>query len=248
MRLAVLALALAACGSAHHATGDGGAGRADAPFGPGSGRDAAAPGDGPGGMRDAPGVADAAGAGSDAAADASGGTGVITGGPCASGAPGQAAYRITWIDAGGQAQVEYDVDGLPDHSRDHAGAYGYQIGFTPEFVDPYLGDGGLQLDDSDFVDLEISTAGVATITQATLAIYGRSFDVTTSGSFNWQTFVGTGSSPIDSVSNVAPYQWYSADMTTELAPDDAMTLIRIKAGPSSGVLVVNQIELCLVAS
>jgi hypothetical protein len=175
-------------------------------------------------------------------------SGVITGGPCMSGAAGATAYRIRWANGGGTAYPVYEVDGLPDHSRDHAGAFGYQIGFTPSFVDPFLGDGGLQLDGSDFVDLEITTAGVSTITSATLAIYGRSYNTTTSGSFNWQTFVGVGEAPTDLVSNVAPYAWYRADMTTEIAPSDPMTLIRIKAGPSSDALVVNRIELCMQAS
>jgi hypothetical protein len=183
----------------------------------------------------------------DAAIDAAS-TGIISGGPCRSGAPGAAAYRVHFANASGTAYVVYDVDGLPDHSRDHAGAYGYQIGFTPSFVDPFLGDGGLELGSDDFVDLELTTVGVSQITSATLAIYGRSYDVTTNGSFNWQTFVGYGEAPTDLVSNVPPYAWYAADMTTEIAPSDASTLIRIKAGPSSGVLVVNQIELCLQAS
>jgi hypothetical protein len=173
---------------------------------------------------------------------------VITGGPCLSGTMGQTAYRIRWSNAGGHAQAVYEVNGLPDHSRDHAGAYGYVIGFQSSFVDMFLGSGGLQLDGSDFVDLEITTAGVSHITSATLSIYGRSYNTTASGSFNWQTFVGTGTSPTNSVSNVAPYAWYSADMTTEIAPNDPMTLIRIKAGPSSGALVVNRIELCMRAS
>jgi hypothetical protein len=241
---AVVALfALAACDRvrpAQQADGGGPGGHQDAPIGPG--RDSSSGGgDSGGGMHDAMGGADA-----HVFHDAA--PGVISGGPCASGAAGQTAYRIRWENAGGEAQVVYLVDGLPDHTRDHAAAYGYQIGFTPSFVDPFLGDGGLGLDDSDFVDLEITTAGVSTITSATLSIYGRSYDTTTSGSFNWQTFVGTGASPTDSVSNVAPYQWYSADMTTEIAPEDSNTLIRIKAGLSSDSLVVNQIELCLVAS
>jgi hypothetical protein len=200
--------------------GDGGGGR-DGGGGGGSGSDA-------GGARDAM-------------------VGVISGGPCASGGAGAAAYRISWANAQGSAYVVYEVDGLPDHSRDHAAAYGYQIGFTASYVDPFLAEGGVQLDDSDFIDLEISTVGVSAIDGATLAIYGRSFDTTTSGSFNWQTFVGTGSSPTDSVSNVAPYAWYAADITTELAAGDGNTLIRIKAGPSSDVLVVHRIELCMQA-
>ena len=244
---------LAACGNARPHNGDDAA-IGDAPGG--GGRDARSTHDAPGtGGRDAAGhdgggTHHDGGSGGDAArsgGDASGG-GVITGGPCASGMPGATAYRIKWTNGNGTAYVEYEVDGLPDKSRDKAGAYGYQIGFTPSFVDPFLGPGGLQLDGSDFVDLEISTVGIASISNATLSIYGRSFDTTTSGSFNWQTFVDTGQTPTDSVSNVAPYAWYSGDMTTALAPNDSGALIRIKAGPSSGVLVVNQIELCVTAS
>ena len=172
--------------------------------------------------------------------------GVITGGPCLSGAPGATAYRIRWT-GGGTAQVVYEVNGLPDHTRDHAGAYGYQVGFTPAFVDTFLGVGGLQLDGSDFVDLQLTTAGLATITSAKLSIFGRSYNTTASGSFTWQTFDGVGATPASSVSNAAPYRWYAGDMTTELSPGDAGVLIRIKAGPASGSLVVNRIELCLEA-
>ena len=257
--LACLVLALAACGHTHGGTAsDAAPGARDAASGGGldamrPGSDAALPGDGASASGDAgdagAGGLDAGLAGNDAAiggADAGGG--VLTGGPCLSGAPGQTAYRIRWIDGGGTAEVSYEVDGLPDTSRDHAGAYGYEIGFTPSFVDPYLGDGGVQLDDSDFIDLELSTAGLSSITKATLSIYGRSYDTTASGSFSWQTFVGTGATDVDAVSNVAPYQWYSADMTTEITPGDPMVLIRIKAGPASDSLVVNRVELCLQAS
>lgn len=174
--------------------------------------------------------------------------GVITGGPCLSGAPGATAYRIRWAGSGSTAYVVYEVHGLPDGSRDHAGAYGYQIGYTPQFVDPFLGEGGLLLDGSSFVDLELSTVGVSQITSAHLAIYGRSFHTTTSGSFHWQTFDGVGAAPTNLVSNVAPYAWYSAEMTTELSPGDDGVLVRIEAGPSSGTLVVHRIELCIDAS
>ncbi len=180
--------------------------------------------------------------------DATTTTGVITGGPCLSGAAGATAYRIRWADSGGTAYPVYEVDGLPDHSRDMAGAYGYEIGFTASFVDMFLGEGGVQLDDSDFIDLEISTAGVSQISLATLSIYGRSYSVDTDGSFNWQTFDGTGATPDDFVSNVAPYSWWSADMTTEIMPGDSGVLIRVKAGPGSDALVVNRIELCLSAT
>lgn len=174
--------------------------------------------------------------------------GVITGGPCSSGAAGAAAYRIRFANSGGTASVVYEVNGLPDKTPDHAGAYGYQIGFTPSYVDPFLAQGGLQLDSSSFVDLELSTIGVAQITKATLSVYGRSFNTTASGSFNWQTFDDTGSTATNSVSNAAPYAWYSGDMTSAISPGDDGVRIRIKAGPGSGALVVNKIELCLQAS
>jgi hypothetical protein len=251
VKVAVAAvIVLAACGHPRDTQGGGDApgGYRDARTADDSGaRDATGGGgDGGGGSDGGGGGSDAQTGGHDAGRDAP--SGPITGGPCASGAAGAAAYRIRFANAQGQAYVVYEVDGLPDKSRDHAGAYGYQIGFTPSFVDPFLGDGGLQLDDSDFVDLEITTAGIASISNATLAIYGRSFDTTTDGSFNWQTFVDTGSTPTDFVSNVPPYVWYRADMTTAIAAGDANTLIRIKAGPSSNVLVVNRIELCMQAS
>jgi hypothetical protein len=253
MRLARLAAvaALAACANGSDTGGDGdddgGGGAIDAaPEGTGDG--APGPDGAPGDLDASPGDVDAASpdASVEPAPDAS--VGVITGGPCLSGAPGATGYRIRWADGGGTAYVVYEVNGLPDTSNDHAGAYGYQIGFTPSFVDPFLAEGGLLLDSSDFVDLELSTVGISQITTASLSIYGRSFNTTTSGSFNWQTFDGTGSSPTNSVSNVAPYAWYSADMTTEISPGDGGVLIRIKAGPSSGSLVVNRIELCLEAT
>jgi len=173
---------------------------------------------------------------------------VLTGGPCVSGATGATAIRIGWVDGGGQAMVQYDVEGLPDTSQDMAGVYGYQIGFTPQYVDPYLAQGGVGVDSSDFIDIAMTTAGITSITSATLSIYGRSYDTTASGSFNWQTFDGTNATPVDFVSNSAPYQWYSADMTTEIGPGENNVLVRIKAGLSSGALVVNQVEICMVAN
>ena len=174
--------------------------------------------------------------------------GIIGGGPCSSGASGGTAFRIKFVNGGGTATVRYEVDGLPDKSRWKAGAYGYSIGFTPSFVNPYLGEGGLQLDGSDFVDVEISTKGISSIRSATLAIYGRSYDTTTSGSFNWRTFTDVGATPTDFVSNVAPYAWYGYDATSAFTPGDGGVLLRIKAGPSSGSLVVNKIELCMDAT
>jgi hypothetical protein len=173
--------------------------------------------------------------------------GIITGGPCISGQAGKAAYRVKWAKSGSTAYVMYEVNGLPTKTPDKTGAYGYQIGFTPSYVDPFLAEGGLQLDGSDFVDIEISTIGVATISSAKIAIYGRSFNTTASGSFNWQTFDDVGTTATNFVSNVAPYAWYAGDATTAIRPGKNI-LIRLKAGPSSGALVVNRIEICVQAT
>ena len=62
------------------------------------------------------------------------------------------------------------------------------------------------------------------------------------------TFTGSGSTPLNYVSNVTPYRWYSADATTDLDPDDGGILLRIKAGGGSGSLVVNRLELCIDGS
>jgi hypothetical protein len=186
--------------------------------------------------------------GSDAGGGADAPIGVITGGPCLSGQPGQTAYRMRWGQSGSSAYPIYEVNGLPDKSRDKTGAYGYVIGFTASYVDPFLAQGGLQLNGSSFVDIELSTMGISSIQSAKLALYGRSFNTTASGSFNRQTFDGTGSTPTNAVSNVAPYAWYAGDMTTELTPGDNGVLLRIKAGPNSGALVVNRIELCMQAN
>ena len=56
-----------------------------------------------------------------------------------------------------------------------------------------------------------------------------------------------GETPRDFVSNSAPYQWYPADMLSEIHAGDGRVLIRVKAGPPSGSLVVNRLELCLEA-
>lgn len=176
-------------------------------------------------------------------------TGPITGGPCMSGATGQTAYRVRWAGGSGASSTAYpvyEVNGLPDHTPDHVGSYGYQIGFVPRYEDVFLAQGGLVLGSSNFVDIDLSTEGLASIESITLSIYGRSFN--TSGSFNWQTFEDVGAAPQDLVSNSAPYEWYSADATGMMSPGNGGVKLRIKAGPSSGVLVVNRIEICMEAN
>jgi len=248
MRHVWLACLLIACGRAGNANqGDDGGGDDD------DRRDAATGDDGSttGGDGSTTGGDGGTSDGSVTGADAVGGgdapVGIITGGPCLSGQAGKTAYRIRWIKSGSTATVSYEVNGLPTKTPDKTGAYGYQIGFTPSFVDPFLAEGGLQLDGSDFVDIEFSTIGITSITSAKLAIYGRSFNTTASGSFNWQTFDDVGATATNFVSNVAPYQWYAGDVTTAVRPNKNV-LLRIKAGPNSGSLAVNRIELCMQAN
>ena len=248
----VLALAIAAVGCARGVDGRGGGGASDLGVGAGGNGEASDLGAavdfaGGSGAQDL-----ATGGGADLAIGSGGAQdlatgGVITGGPCLSGASGATGIRVRWVDSGGTATVQYEAFGMPDHSREKVGAYGYQIGFTPSFVDPFLGDGGLLLDGSDFVDVELSGVGIASIGSATLAIYGRSYDTTTSGSFSWQSFSDSGATTDGFVSNVAPYRWYAADIGNTVAPGDGGVRVRIKAGPSSEALVVHRIEICLAA-
>jgi len=115
------------------------------------------------------------------------------------------------------------------------------------FRDPFLGEGGLDLSGSTFIDVELSTAGLRPVRNATLAVYGRSYNTTTSGSFTWMSFSGSGASPYGGVSNSAPYRWYTADATTALPAGDSGTLLRIQAGPPSGSLIVSRVEICFDA-
>jgi hypothetical protein len=184
----------------------------------------------------------------DAALPPDAATGIITGGPCLSGAAGATASRIQWLTGGGTAYLDYEVHGLPDTSRYKAGAYSMNFNYTPAYVDTYLAQGGLQLSGTVFVDIELSTLGLSQIDSATLSIYGRSYNTTASGSFTWQTWDGLGAAPTNLVANSAPYEWYTADMTTEISPGDDGVLLRIRAGPSSNALVVNRIEICMDAS
>lgn len=173
-------------------------------------------------------------------------TGPVSGGPCISGSTGATAFRVRWTDGGGgRPSLDYEVHGLPDKMRWKVAVYGYVIGFTPKFVDPFLGSGGVALDSSSFIDVELSTVGVSRISRVTLSVFGRSYSTGSSGSFNWITFTGGGATALNFVSNVAPYRWYSADATADIPPSDGRILLRIKAGGSSNSLVVNRLELCI---
>lgn len=171
-------------------------------------------------------------------------SGPISGGPCMSGAPGATALRIRFYSSGGKVLVSYEKWGLPDASRQKAGIYGYTIGYTPSWDG--WGEGGLLLNSSNFVDIELSTVGLSSISKSTLSLYGHSY--TSTGSFSWQTFDGSGATPPNSMSGMITHAWSSGDATAAFPPAKGGALLRIKAGPSSNSLVVNRIELCMQAS
>lgn len=167
-------------------------------------------------------------------------------GGCVSGAAGTRAVRFRWegSGAGSTAYVRYEANDLPDTSRWRVTANSRSIGYRPVFDDVFLGEGGLDFGGTVFMDVELSTVGLASLGAVTIAVYGRSFNTTSSGSFTWQTFDGTGAAPRDLVANSAPYEWYLADATTEFSPGDDGVLLRLYPGPSSGRLVVNRVEIC----
>jgi hypothetical protein len=172
-----------------------------------------------------------------------GGGGTGGAGVCLSGATGARVVRFRWTGSGtgSTASVVYEANTLPDTSRWHVSAS------ASVFVDTALANGGLDLEGTVFMDIEISTAGLSAIDGATIAIFGRSYNVTTSGSFTWQTIAGTGAAPTNLVSNVPPYRWYQANATAEIRPGQAGALIRMRAGPSSNALAVNRVEICFDA-
>ena len=173
-----------------------------------------------------------------------------TGGGCVSGASGTHVVRFRWrgSGAGSTAYVDYETNTLPDTSRWRVTANSRSIGYRPVFDDVFLGEGGLDLEGTAFIDVELSLSGLSSLRGVTLAIYGRSFNTTASGSFEWQTFDGTGAARWGLVANSAPYEWYGADATTEFTAGDAGVLLRIHPSGPSGALIVNRVEVCFDAS
>ncbi len=170
-------------------------------------------------------------------------------GGCVSGAVGTHVARFRWTGStsGSRASVSYEANTLPDRSRWRVTANSRSIGYTPVFSDPFLGEGGLELATTAFIDVELSTVGLSRIAGVTLALYGRSFNTGASGSFAWQTFAGTGAAPSGLVANSAPYRWYRADATAAFDPGNGSLLLRITPGPPSGALIVSRFEVCFDA-
>ncbi len=182
--------------------------------------------------------------GADAVVDA----GLPTGG-CVSGAVGTYVARFRWTGSGSgsRASVSYEANTLPDHARWRVTANSRSIGYTPVYDDTFLAGGGIALSGTTFIDVELSTAGIASLSNVTIAIFGRSFNTTASGSFAWQTFDGTGAAPSGLIANSAPYEWYRADATRAFAPGNGSVLLRITPGPPSGSIIVSRVEVCFDA-
>ena len=178
----------------------------------------------------------------DGASDAT--TGVVTGGPCASGATGATLVRVRFDDVGGAAEVVYEADGTPDHSG-LVGVYGYMPGFTPPYYDD-IGGGGLRLDSNDFIDLSASTAAITNLQSATLSIYGSG--IGGASGFGWQSPQGTGMTTTSFVGVTLPYTWYSADVTAALQVGISHALLRIKTLASQNGIIVAKLELCVAAT
>lgn len=170
--------------------------------------------------------------------------GRVTGGPCLSGANGSTAFRVLWTDDKGTPIPKTEKLGLPDPSHFSASTFTGPGGKTPEYDDPYFG-GGVAIDSTNGVDIALSTRGLPHVRSARLAVLARSFDTSTSGSFEWRTNMAVGTTPAGGISNGSPYEWTTADITAALSPDTADELIRITPGPPSLSLVIARVELCL---
>ncbi len=167
-------------------------------------------------------------------------------GDCISGATGTHAVRFSWQGNGpnSTAWVDYETNELPDTSRWHVGAYSQSFSYSPVYTDTFLAEGGLELSGTVFIDVELSTDGLGPLNKVTIAVYGRSFNTTSPGSFSWQTFSGSGATPSGFVHNSAPYEWYRAEATAALPAGDDGILLRLEAGPPSNSLVVHSVEIC----
>jgi hypothetical protein len=163
--------------------------------------------------------------------------------PCkAPGATGFAAFRFKYV---GSTSASVEVFGLPDRSNFEA-----VPAYATSFVDVMNG-GGINIAGGNWLLIRYSVVGLSRISGATLSIYGRSYSVSSSGSFEaWSPIYGGKSTPANSFSNAWPYRWSSLDFTGLVAIGDppGLTGIRLYARPGSSNLVINTVELCIDGS
>jgi hypothetical protein len=175
------------------------------------------------------------------AADASGSNEAGRHTPCTNGS-GWVAWRFHYNPNEPGTQAHLDLYDLPDASNWEANPV-----FSTSIVDSIHG-GGLEIATGNWILIRYSVVGLSTIRNATFSVYGRSYNVTASGSFNaWTPLYGDAPAPANSVSNAWPYEWTSIDFTGHVRVGDApgLTGIRLYAGPSSNDLAIHAVELCL---
>ncbi len=161
--------------------------------------------------------------------------------PCTRGA-GWTAFRFHYM---GSTSASIDTIGLPDRSNFQA------VAVYPTTFDDALHGGGINIASGNYILIRFSLDGLTRISGATLSVYGRSYNTTTSGSFRAKSPIhGEISSPTNSVSNAWPYAWTAVDYLGNVAvgDDKGLTGIQLFAGPSSSNLIINTVELCLDAS
>lgn len=245
MAIAAVAFGCGPRGGFGDPSGDGGEGGVH--VGPlGDGGD-----DGGGGDSDGGGGSDG-GSGSDGGGSSDGGGGVDSGvkdsgsnllGPPCSRGKGWVAWRFHY--ANNSTSAITDVYSLPDNSNWQA-----VPAFATMFADGLHG-GGIDIGGGNWILIRFSVVGLSKIAGATLSVYGRSYNVTTSGSFDaWSPLYGDVKSPTNSHSNAWPYQWVSVDYSQNVKVGDqpGLTGIRLYAGPNSNDLVINTVELCIDGS
>jgi hypothetical protein len=159
--------------------------------------------------------------------------------PCTRG-PGFVAWRFHY--EAGSTSARRDIYSLPDDTNWTA-----VPAYATSVVDLANG-GGLNIASGNWILIRYSVRGLSTINSATLSMFGRSYSTGSSGSFiGWSPIYGDAIGPVNSVSNAWPYRWTSIDFTGYVKPmdDPGLTGIRFKAGPNSGNLVINTVELCI---
>ena len=120
------------------------------------------------------------------AADSSDASPPLLGPPCSHG-PGFVAWKFHY---NGSTSAITDVYSLPDKSNWQA-----VPAYATMFSDALHG-GGIQIGGGNWILIRYSVSGMSTIKSATLSVYGRSYDTTTSGSFNaWSPIYGDNASP-----------------------------------------------------
>jgi hypothetical protein len=154
---------------------------------------------------------------------------------------GWAAFRFHYSPNNGTNAI-VDAFGLSDSSNWEATPV-----YSTSVVDSGNG-GGLEIASGNWILIRYSVAGLTQINGARFSMYGRSYDTTTSGSFEaWTPLYGSASSPTNSVSNAWPYAWTTVDFTgfVQVGDDPGLTGIRLYAGPNSNDLAIHTVELCI---